>query len=150
MQTAAKAQVVLEGIPLPVRKEIVVEYAERQDAPEDVLEALRAIPNIQYMRIDDIGEAIQAVQPAFAPPDVHTPQVESGDVPGGSAYLDGNEDPGWVRDEPTILEYEPQLVREPAGEPGEGVPSEGDEAPRPGGKRPKRKRPLDDVPSVEE
>jgi hypothetical protein len=150
MQVSATAQVVLEGIPLPVRKEIVVEYAERQDAPPDVLAALRAIPDIQYMRIDDIGEAIQAVQPAFAPPDVHTPKVESGDVPGGEAYLSAGEEPGWIRDNPRVLEYEPQLVRTAEAEPGGGIPQEGEEAERPGGKRPKRHTPLDDVPHVGE
>lgn len=112
-QNAAIAQVLLEGIPLPVRKEKVIEYAERQGAEPEVLALLRKLPDTQFRTLDDVGEALAPVQPAFAPPEVHLPREESDAVPGGDAYTDSAQEPGWIRDQPDTLEYEKQLVVEP-------------------------------------
>jgi hypothetical protein len=138
LRIAATAQRLLEGIPLPVRKEIVLDYARRVEAPAEVLAALERIPDRQYRRLDDIGEAIEPVQPAFAPPGVRLPREESDAPPGGSAYLDAGEDSGWIRDEKETLSYEEQLVRTveksglgsayPRGRPDKGLePTEGQE-----------------------
>lgn len=124
LREAAIAQVVLEGVALPAERGELLEYARRQRAPASVLAALAAIPARSYERIDDVGEAISATQPSFAPPPVHQPQVESGELPGGPAYLDGAPEPGAIREPPRILPHEEQLVREPAPV-GESAPKKG-------------------------
>jgi hypothetical protein len=111
-QKAAIAQVLLEGIPLPVRKEKVLEYAERQGAEPEILTLLRTLPNEQFRNLDEIGEALVPVQPAFAPPDPQLPREESDAVPGGEGYLDASHEPGWIREQPQELDYEKQLVVE--------------------------------------
>ncbi len=132
LQLAAEAQQVLQGIPLPVRTAKVVEYAQRQGASDEVLSALRGLPKKQqFMRLDDVGEALAPVQPAFAPPSVHEPRVESDRVPGGDAYTEAAPDPGWIRDQPDLLEYEEMLVRAPSDEPGGGIPKVGEKDQKP-------------------
>lgn len=111
IQIAAMAQQYLEGIPLPVRTEIVIDYAERIGVPDEVMQALRELPDEHFRRLDDVGHAIFDTQPDFAPPDVRTPANESGLYPGGDAYLDPSPTPGAVRDEKDTLSYEKQLVR---------------------------------------
>jgi hypothetical protein len=119
-RTAAVAQVVLEGVPLPAGREELVEYARAQRAPGAVLAALERISDKRYEYLDDVGEAIVRCQPSFAPTK-REPAPESDAVPGGEAYLDAGADPGAIRDEPDVLPYEEQLVREPAPV-GEGIP----------------------------
>ena len=113
IQDAAIAQVVLEGIPLPVRKETVIEYAQRQDPDPEILALLRTLPNEQFDTIDEIGEALAPVQPAFALPEAHLPREENDAVPGGDAYLDPSPEPGWIRAQPYELDYKKQLVVKP-------------------------------------
>lgn len=113
LQLAAIAQQYLEGIPLPVRTEIVLDYAERVGVPDEVMAVLRELPDEHFRRLDDVGHAICDTQPAFAPPAVGEPRNESGLRPGGDAYLQAWPDPGAVRDEKETLSYEKQLVREP-------------------------------------
>jgi hypothetical protein len=129
-QLAAVAQVTLEGTPLPAERHELIDYASSQDSPAEVLAALRRIPDRSYERIDDVGDAITPTQPTPSPP-AAAPRPESGEPPGGEAYLDPGARPGAIRDQPAILEYEQQLVREP-GAPGEGVPEKGSPAPKPG------------------
>ena len=50
-QRAAVAQVVLEGIPLPATKKELLDYARRQDPPEDVAAVLSTIPDREYERL---------------------------------------------------------------------------------------------------
>ena len=121
LRDAAIAQVVLEGVPLPANKSELLRYARQQAAPSSVLEALERIPAREYAAIDQIGEAIAEVQPPIGRKPVREPKPESGDVPGGSAYVDATAGSGAVRGEPTVLPYEEQLVREPAPV-GEGIP----------------------------
>jgi hypothetical protein len=130
-QLAAVAQVVLEGVPLPAEKQELLDYAERQSAPPEVRAALAALPKRSYEYLDEVGEEIAAAQPSFSPPRVQRPSAESGAPPGGAAYVDASAEPGSIRDEPEVLPYEEQLVREPAPV-GEGIPSAGerDLAPR--------------------
>ncbi|HEY7604200.1 MAG TPA: DUF2795 domain-containing protein [Gaiellaceae bacterium] len=128
-QVAAVAQVVLEGIPLPAGKNEIVEYARGQSAPAPVLAALERIPEQAYERLDAVGEAIVPRGPSVAPK-VREPGPESGSVPGGEAYADAAADAGRIREEPEVLPYEEQLVREPASA-GEGIPKKGSKAPMP-------------------
>ena len=128
LRLAAVAQVVLEGVELPAERSDLVAYAEQQrHAPEEVVAAVRRLPERQYGRLDEVGEQIVAVQPVFAPPSRYTPQSEDGSVPGGDAYVQANPEPGSIRDAPEILEYEVELVREPGGE----QPEKGKKAPGP-------------------
>jgi hypothetical protein len=126
---AAIAQVVLEGISLPGGKQDILDYARGQRAPAPVLDALTRIPEQAYVRLDDVGEAIVSSQPSAAAPS-RDPQPESGAVPGGEAYVGTNADAGRIRDQPDVLPYEEQLVREPAPV-GEGIPKAGSKAPTP-------------------
>ena len=98
-QLAAVAQVVLEGAPLPAERHELVDYARRQAAPDEVLAALGGIPDRSYERLDDVGEAIAPIQPAFASP-APQPRPESGEPPGGDAYFRPAAQPGAVRRKP--------------------------------------------------
>jgi hypothetical protein len=122
-QLAAVAQVALEGVPLPAPKRELVEYALRQRASYEVVEALDGLPDGTYARLDAVGEALAPTQPAPVRP-VRVPEPESGAVPGGDSYLDPRPTPGEIREQPEVLEYEQSLVREPAA-PGEGIPQKG-------------------------
>ncbi|HZQ66112.1 MAG TPA: DUF2795 domain-containing protein [Gaiellaceae bacterium] len=126
VRRAAIAQTLLEGAALPAGKRQLLAYAREQDAPADVVAALESIPDREYGSLDAVGEAIAPTQPAFAPPAVHRPQVESDEVPGGGAYLDTASKPGAIREDPEVLPY----VREPAPV-GEGVPKAGSRDRRP-------------------
>ena len=93
---AAEIQVLLEGISLPATRAALIRYAEPQD-PAAARE-LRALPGREYASIDEVGEALLAVNPrpaAAVPP----PRAESGRVPGGEAYLDPHPESGAVRDD---------------------------------------------------
>jgi hypothetical protein len=128
-QLAAVAQVTLEGAALPASRRELLDYARAQQPSSEVLEALAGLPDQRFERLDDVGEAIARTQPAFAPPPAE-PRPESGDQPGADAYLDSAAAPGAVRGAPAVLQYEEQLVREPAP-PGEGTPETGSTAPKP-------------------
>ena len=94
-QQAAEIQVVLEGVPLPATKQELLAYARRED--EAAAQALQSLPDRKYHSIDDVGEALSSVKPGSPEPGVALPREESGDPPGGEAYLDPSEEPGWVR-----------------------------------------------------
>jgi hypothetical protein len=116
-QRAAIAQVVLEGVALPASKRQLLRYARRNGAKEaGVLELLARIPNRQYGYLDQVGEAIFAVQPEFLGPPPENPRSESGEEPGGEAYTQAGATPGSIREAPSVLPYEVELVRGPGGE----------------------------------
>jgi hypothetical protein len=96
---AAELQVLLEGVPLPATKDQLLEYAVRQRAAPQLLEALRELPERQYERLDEVGEELTHVQPAQPPRPRRKPGEESGEPPGGDAYTDPDAKPGRVRDE---------------------------------------------------
>jgi hypothetical protein len=124
---AAIAQVVLEGVPLPASKRELVDYARRNGGEEaGIMGSLERLPARRYRSLDEVGEEIHPAQPAFAP---SPPQAagQDGDVPGGEAYLSAGGEPGSIREEPKILEYETDLVVEPGG----AAPEKGASAPRP-------------------
>ena len=62
-RTSALAQAVLEGVALPAQKRELVDYARCQGAEEQVLAALRLIPDREYHSLDEVGEAVAPVQP---------------------------------------------------------------------------------------
>ena len=94
-QIAAELQVVLEGVPLPADKKMLLEYARRED--ERAARLLEAIPEGEYRSLDDVGEAIAGVQPASRGRPADLPRPESGKPPGGDDYLRPFPDPGAVR-----------------------------------------------------
>jgi hypothetical protein len=53
----------LEGMPLPARRDEIVEHAEVEGADEDLLAALRALPDHEYESADEVGEALNPIEP---------------------------------------------------------------------------------------
>lgn len=51
----------LEEMPLPARRDEIVEHAEVEGADEDMLAALRALPDREYESADDVGETLRPV-----------------------------------------------------------------------------------------
>ena len=107
---SAIVQTVLEGVPLPATKQELIDYARSQGARERVLGVLQWIDDREYRLLDDVGEGIARVQPNSAP---SSPAIQSDEPPGRSWYTDPHPEPGSIRDEPDVLDYEEQLVREP-------------------------------------
>ena len=95
LQEAAEVQSILEGVPLPATKDELLAYARRQD--EAAAGRLRSLPEREYRSLDEVGEALVSVQPSKPEPRAALPREESGDRPGGEAYVDPNAEPGWVR-----------------------------------------------------
>jgi uncharacterized protein DUF2795 len=94
-QRAAELQVVLEGVPLPAKKQQLIEYARTQD--ESAVSDLQGLPEREYSSLDEVGEALAPVQPEWPEPDVQKPRDESGQPPGGDSYTDPSPEPGAVR-----------------------------------------------------
>lgn len=94
-QRAAELQSVLEGVPLPAQKADLLAYAGDQDA--SAAADLQGLPDREYSSLDEVGEALAPVQPEWAGPAVHEPRDESGQPPGGDAYVDPHPEPGAVR-----------------------------------------------------
>jgi hypothetical protein len=94
-QRAAELQVVLEGVALPAKKRELLAYAREQD--ESAVADLQRLPDREYSSLDEVGEALAPVQPQWQRPDAQKPREESGEPPGGDAYLDPNAEPGAVR-----------------------------------------------------
>jgi len=97
----AELQVLLEGVPLPAGKQALIRHAREQEASADELAALAKLPEREYDSLDDVGETLQPVQPLTMPKDAEQPRAESDLPPGGDAYTDASEEPGWVRDRPS-------------------------------------------------
>ena len=94
---AAELQVVLEGVALPASKRQLVEYGRHED--EHAARDLAALPDREYGSLDDVGEALVAVQPRPARRDVELAREESGSTPGGDDYTRPFPRPGAVRDD---------------------------------------------------
>jgi hypothetical protein len=92
---AAEIQVVLEGVPLPAQKRELVHYARTQD--EDAARTLESLPDREYGSLDDVGEGLAPVQPAWSQRRNEMPREESGRPPGGDDYVDPNPESGAVR-----------------------------------------------------
>ena len=88
-------QVLLEGVPLPAKKADLLAYAREQD--ESAAADLQRLPDRDYSSLDEVGEALAPVQPERPKQEVHEPREESGQPPGGDAYLDPRPETGAVR-----------------------------------------------------
>jgi len=84
-QRAAEIQVVLEGVPLPASRGELIAYARGEDPA--AAEALAAITDRMYDRLDDVGEALLRTAPVRQHADSTRPEEESGAPPGGDDYL---------------------------------------------------------------
>jgi uncharacterized protein DUF2795 len=84
----ALVESLIEGMPLPARRDEIVEYAQIEGADEDMLDALRALPDREYESADDIGETLRPAQANLPEPEPEpqAPQPESGEPPGGASY----------------------------------------------------------------
>lgn len=95
---AAELQVMLEGVPLPARREQLLDYARRQDAKSLQLEALRRLPGRLYSSLDEVGEQLVRVQPPRDRDEPHRPRASSGAPPGGGDYTNASPESGAVRE----------------------------------------------------
>ena len=96
----AELQVLLEGVPLPAPRQELLDHARREHAGPAALALLEGLPDREYSSLDEVGETLLPVQPTREPEGLARPAPESGEPPGGSAYTDASEEPGWVRDRP--------------------------------------------------
>jgi Protein of unknown function (DUF2795) len=94
-QRAAELQVLLEGVPLPAHKRELVAYARSQDG--HAARYLESLPDREYRSLDEVGEALAPVQPSSSRSDAAAPREESGEPPGGEAYVEPHPEPGTVR-----------------------------------------------------
>jgi hypothetical protein len=53
---------VLEGMPLPARRDEIVDYAEIEGAGEHLLNGLRALDDREYESFDEIAGALDAAR----------------------------------------------------------------------------------------
>jgi hypothetical protein len=87
--------VLLEGVPLPAKRQLLVEYARHEDA--GVAELLRErLPDQEFDRLDAVAELL-AGPPRSPRPSQRLPLPESGEPPGGDDYLQAFPEPGAVR-----------------------------------------------------
>jgi Protein of unknown function (DUF2795) len=94
-QRAAELQVVLEGVALPATKAELLDYARTQDV--DAARKLQSLPDGEYRSLDEVGEALEPVQPPAAEARSDVPREESDAPPGGDSYVDPSPEPGAVR-----------------------------------------------------
>jgi uncharacterized protein DUF2795 len=97
MAKVAELQVLLEGVPLPVERQDLVDYADHEGAAPWQLGALRSLPEQRWSTIDEVAEALVRVQPAYEREEKQ-PREESGAPPGGDAYTEKHPESGEVRD----------------------------------------------------
>jgi len=84
---AAELKTTLVGVALPAKQAELLEYAVRQHAEPQLLDALRSLSDQkQYESLDDVVEDLLHVQPASISQAPHQPKEESGAPPGGEAY----------------------------------------------------------------
>jgi hypothetical protein len=83
-RTRASIHALLEGVPLPATKADLVAYARREGG-RSAAKILRRLPSQRYGTLDEVGEALEPVQPQW-PRVRRVPKAESDLPPGGSAY----------------------------------------------------------------
>ena len=94
-QRAAELQALLEGVPLPARKQELLAYARSQE--DGLAEELASLPDREYRSLDEVGEALAPVQPPWSRPEAAVPREESDLPPGGENYVKPHPEPGAVR-----------------------------------------------------
>lgn len=88
----AYLEALLEGVPLPATRDDLITYAKHQGDGR-AIRSLRSLPEGRYDWLDQVGEALEPVQPSRSR-ERRIPKAESGLPPGGRAYgIDGG-DPG--------------------------------------------------------
>jgi hypothetical protein len=87
IQTSAAVQSLLEGVPLPAEKRRLLEYARQQPGGEAFAQELERLPDREYRSLDEVGEVLAPVQPLWPQPRADVPRPESGEPPGGEAYV---------------------------------------------------------------
>jgi hypothetical protein len=111
-QRANEIEVLLEGVPLPASRDMLVAYAATQDG--DVAEVLRRqLPERDYDRLDLVGEQLRgAVTAPDAPPAL--PIAESGKPPGGDEYVHAFPQPGAVpkSEPPAVLKQQSKTQKQ--------------------------------------
>ena len=94
-QRVNEIQALLEGVPLPASRSMLVQYAAAEDREAAQLLQQR-LPDEEFDRIDKVGELLLgAVSPPHRPTPLPIP--ESGEPPGGDDYLRPFPTPGAVR-----------------------------------------------------
>lgn len=94
-QRSAEIQALLEGVPLPASRSVLVSYAYAQD-PATARELEQQLPDREFDRLDAVGDAL--VQPPLPPePPQLPPRAESGRPPGGDDYVTAFPSSGAVR-----------------------------------------------------
>jgi hypothetical protein len=58
-----RIQSILEGMPLPARRDEIVEHAEIEGADEDLLAALRALPDREYETAEEVDGSLHPSEP---------------------------------------------------------------------------------------
>jgi hypothetical protein len=91
----ARIEALLEGHPLPAARDDLIRYAEREDS--GAAQMLRRLPDREFRTLDEVGEALQPVQPDRATRAAAVPKEESGLPPGGEDYVNPSPTPGQVR-----------------------------------------------------
>lgn len=82
----AELEALLEGVPLPARRDQLVEYAAEQGGDGGAVRALRSLPARVFRSLDEVGEELDPVQPPDPGPARPRPRAESGTPPGGPGY----------------------------------------------------------------
>lgn len=80
----ARTEALLEGIPLPATKSDLGHHLHSAGGRE-AARAVKALPSRRYSTIDEVGEALVPVQPAWPRPR-RVPRAESDLPPGGEHY----------------------------------------------------------------
>jgi hypothetical protein len=94
---AAELKTALVGVALPAEKARLLEYAVRQHAEPQQLEALQSLPDREFESLDEVVDALLNVE-ARGDHDRPRPHEESGAPPGGDDYTHANPpDTGQVR-----------------------------------------------------
>jgi hypothetical protein len=94
-QRVSEIQALLEGVPLPASRSMLVDYAAGED--REAAQLLRdRLPDEEFDRIDKVGELLLGgIRPPY--PSTPLPVPESGKPPGGDDYLRPFPRPGAVR-----------------------------------------------------
>ena len=94
----AALQVLLEGVRLPASRDELMRYARAQDGERRVVSLLERLPDREYSRLDEVGEALAPVQPS-SEKKAELPREESDLPPGGGDYVNTHPNPGKVRED---------------------------------------------------
>ena len=94
----AALQVLLEGVRLPASRDELMRYARAQDGERRVVSLLERLPDREYSRLDEVGEALAPVQPS-SEKKAELPREESDLPPGGGDYVNAHPNPVKVRED---------------------------------------------------